>query len=145
MWLTHVNVKRQELLTTVNCMPSTLLATLHVNYLNPSSPTHHPNGRSVKAQRCSIAAFWEYSHHVQNEQNSVQNLLFRKDLHLSVCLSCTHYIWQIWIKHISPGWDLQKVTIMQLLTTTFSPMDESQNNPAGSREALTRIEDVIYL
>lgn len=146
MWLTHINVICQELLTVVNCMAGTLLATLHVNYLSPPSPTHHPNLQSVKSSKIFHLAFWEYSHHMQNEQNCVrEHFSFRKDYYLFACLSCVHYVWQIWIKHFGPGWDLQKVIIMQFITTTFSFMDESQNNPVGSGEALTRTEDTTYL
>lgn len=38
-------------------MAGTLLETLHVNYPNPSSPTHHPHLQSVKAQRYSVLCF----------------------------------------------------------------------------------------
>lgn len=83
---------------------------------------------------------------MQNDQISARKQFSsREDPYLFACLSCILCAWQIWIKPLGPGWNLQNIIKMQFITTTFSFMDEFQNNPVGSREALTRTEHIIYL
>lgn len=92
------------------------------------------------------AAFWECTHHVQNDQSSAwKQFSSREDQYLFVCLSCVLCAWQICIKPLAPGWNLQNIIKMQFITTNFSFMDEFQNKPVGSREALTWTEHIIYI